>query len=161
MTGAVVWITGLPASGKSTLAARVRAHLGPVVVLDGDEVREALAAGGFDRGGRDAFYATLGRLAALLAHQGHVVVVPATAPRRAHRDAARELAPRFVEVYVQTPLEVCAARDPKGLYAAARAGRAPALPGVGEPYEPPVDPDVIAGDDHDAAIAAIATRLSA
>ncbi|MBX3160423.1 MAG: adenylyl-sulfate kinase [Deltaproteobacteria bacterium] len=158
--GTVVWFTGLPASGKTTLARRVRELLPEATLLDGDELREVLGAGGYERGERDAFYAIAGRLAALLARQGRDVLVAATAPRRRHREAARALAPRFLEVHVATPREACEARDPKGLYARARAGEAPRLPGAGEPYEPPVAPDVVAtGGDDAAAVAAIVSAV--
>jgi adenylylsulfate kinase len=166
VSGAVVWMTGLPASGKSTLARRLEARLrraGTACLrLDGDEVRAALVPPpGFDEAGRAAFYATLGRLAALAARQGAVAIVAATAHRRAFRDAARALAPRFVEVLVDTPPEVCAARDPKGLWARARAGGAPDLPGAGPAYERPAAPDVVAaGGEDPAAIEAIAALLA-
>ncbi len=140
--GAVVWFTGLPSSGKTTLARKVaralakrgRAHL----LLDGDEVRAALTpTPGYGPKARSDFYRTLGALAVMLARQGQVVLVAATANRRAFRDWARKRAPRFVEVYVDTPLEVCIRRNAKGLY-----GRARALPGVGVRYEAPRRPEV-------------------
>jgi adenylylsulfate kinase len=161
MSGAIVWLTGLPASGKTTLAHRVRDRLAaPSVVLDSDELRDVLGAAGYGAGDRDAFYATVGRLAGLLAHQGLLVLVAATAPRRVHREAARALAPRFLEVWVKTPLAACEARDRKGLYARARAGDAPTLPGIGVPYEPPAAADVVAEGGHDeAAVTAICDRL--
>jgi len=145
----VVWFTGLPASGKSTLAHRVRALLGRrgerAVLLDGDEVRAALVPPpGYSDAGRKRFYGTLANLAALLAAQGFHVLVPATAGRAAHRQLARRHAARFIEVYVSTPLDECRRRDPRGLYRAFRARRAPALPGLGAPYEPPVSPEVVA-----------------
>lgn len=147
--GVVVWLTGLPASGKTTLARRIRERAGGGVILDSDEVREALGATGYAPADRDAFYRALAALAATIARQGNLVLVAATAPRRAHREHARALAPRFVEVHVQTPLATCEQRDVKGLYARAHAGAAPALPGVGEPYEPPLAPDVTADGGHD------------
>ncbi len=161
--GIVVWLTGLPQSGKSTLARRVRDRFAPrrpCVLLDSDEVRDAIGAGGYGAGDRDAFYRMLAGLAGLLARQGHVVLVAATAPRRAHRAAARAAAPDFAEVWVGTPLADCQARDTKGLYARARRGDAPDLPGLGAAYEPPEAPDVIAGGglDDDAA-AAIERRI--
>jgi adenylylsulfate kinase len=161
LTGAVVWLTGLPASGKSTLARRLRDRLEaagrPAVLLDGDEVRAALVpAPGYDEGGRDAFYATLARLAALLARQGLVAVVAATAHRRAFRERARALAPRFVEVFLDVPESICASRDPKGLWARARAGAAPDLPGPGPAYERPERPEVVAtGGEDERALEAI------
>jgi adenylylsulfate kinase len=150
--GAVVWLTGLPASGKSTLAARLDARLREMriaaVVLDGDEVRDAIVPRpGHEPAERDAYYRTLAGLAALLAERGLIVIVAATAHQRVWRDVARERAPRFVEVHVATPLDECRARDPRGLYA--RAAWLPELPGVNVTYEAPEHPDVVApqGDD--------------
>lgn len=168
--GAIVWFTGLPSSGKTTLARRAQARLAAAgraaVVLDSDEVRDALGAHSYAPGDRDRFYRALAALAALLARQGVVVLVAATAPRREDRDRARDElgrgpAPgRFVEVWVTTPLAECEARDPKGLYAQARRGAAERLPGVGVAYEPPVSPEVTAnGGFDDAALAVIERRL--
>jgi len=157
--GAVAWLTGLPSSGKSTLGRAVaalarRAGL-PVALLDGDAVRAALRRpAGRGAAERDAFYAALARLAALLARQGLGVVVAATGPRRAHRALARRLAPAFLEVHVATPAAACARRDPKGLWAAARAGRAAGLPGAGAAYQAPRRPGVTAGGGRDARAAA-------
>lgn len=154
--GAIVWLTGLPSSGKSTLAEATQSALlarghANVVVLDGDAVRGALRpAPGYDDDARDAFYETLARLAALIARQGTTVLVPATANRRAYRERARSLAPgRFVEVFVDTSLELCRARDAKGLYA--KASSDGTLPGVGASYEAPEHPELtVAPDDLDA-----------
>lgn len=152
MSGVVVWFTGLPRAGKSMLADAVRARLVAAgrrpVVLDSDVVRAALVpTPGYDAEARDAFYATLAQLAAMLAHQGHVVLVPATAHKRAYRDAARALAPAFVEVHVAASLADCKAHDHAGLYAStARA----ALPGVGIAYEPPIAAEVVATGGEDA-----------
>ena len=156
MSGAVVWIDGLPSAGKSTLAghlaARLRRDGWTVLVLDGDQVRQALVpAPGFDAQARAAFYGTLARLAALAAEQGIVAVVAATSNRRAHLDEARRRWPGLVEVFVDVPLEECERRDEKGLYAKARRGEAPALPGVFEPFERPPAPDVIAAGGEDLA----------
>ncbi len=167
MKGAVVWLTGLPSSGKSTLALRLIERLRqagrPAALLDGDEVRDALVPSpGYDRSGRDAFYATLGRLAALLARQGVVAVVAATASRRAYREQARSLSPHFIEVYLDVPAEVCRRRDAKGLYARAARGGAPDLPGAGEEYEAPRSADVVAcGGEDEAAPEAILRLLAA
>jgi adenylylsulfate kinase len=153
MSGTVVWITGLPSSGKSTLAQalslRLRASQRPVALLDSDEVRAALAPRlGYGPADRDSFYETLAQLAALLARQGLIALVAATANRRAYRDRARALAPRFLEVYVEVPAPVCRLRDSKGLYAGSAAEE---LPGAGAPYEPPAAPEVIAHGGRDAA----------
>jgi adenylylsulfate kinase len=152
--GVVVWIMGRPASGKSTfgglLASRLRADGAPCALLDGDEIREALGRpAGSGRAERDAFYEALARLAAVLARQGLPVIVAATAHRRAYRERARSLAPRFLEIHVATPLDECERRDPKGLYARASRGATAGLPGVEEPFEDPVAPDVIALDGED------------
>lgn len=161
MSGIVVWLTGLPASGKSTLAARVNARLAhPAVILDSDELRTILEASSYATTDREHFYRVLARLAATLARQGLVVLVAATAQRRAHRDHARDLAPRFLEVFVSTPLEECARRDVKGLYAGAAAGEIAALPGVGVAYEPPQHPDIVSEGGHDErAVAAILDKI--
>ncbi|HET8539077.1 MAG TPA: adenylyl-sulfate kinase [Anaeromyxobacter sp.] len=176
MSGAVVWVTGLPASGKTTLARRIRDRLRargvPATLLDGDAIRAALApAAGYDPAGRAGFYETLGNLALALADDGVVAVVAATAHRRAFRDRVRarlssgpvegEGAPRFVEVFVDVPPEVCAARDPKGLWAKARAGDAPDLPGAAVPYERPLAPEVVAGGGEDGAAVEAAAALVA
>ncbi len=160
--GAVVWVTGLPSSGKTTLARRILALLldrgRPAALLDGDVVRAAIVPPhGYDAVSREAFYETLGNLALALAGDGLVAVVAATAHRRAFRDRVRDRAPRFVEVLVDVPAEVCAARDTKGLWARARAGGAPWLPGVAVAYERPLGPEVVArgGEDEAAARAAL------
>ena len=158
MTGTVVWFTGLPASGKSTLAGAVAARVPHAIVLDGDEVRGVIVPSpGYDDFGRESFYRTLAGMAALLARQGHVVLVAATAHRRAWRELARARAPRFVEVFVDTPVEECRRRDPKGLYA--RGGAQ--VPGVGVAYEPPSAAEiVVVPGGEERAVAAIAARVA-
>jgi adenylylsulfate kinase len=154
--GLVVWLTGLPSAGKSTLAARVCENLRAAglgtLVLDGDEVRAALRPEpGYDEAGRDAFYETLARLAALAAEQGLIVLVPATAHRCAFRDRARALTRSFVEVFVDTPLAECRRRDSKGLYERASTEAAGTLPGAQLPYEPPDRPELVCRyNEHDA-----------
>src|SRR5215468_10133754 len=161
--GAVVWITGLPSSGKSTLAVRLQRQLVEAgrasCTLDGDEVRRALVpAPGYTPEARDDFYATLARLSALIAAQGLVVIVPATAHRAAYRAAARLLSPRFVEVHVAVPADECRRRDAKGLYAAAVKG----LPGDDLAYEAPAAPEVMAkGGLDDEAVGRVMDLLSA
>jgi adenylylsulfate kinase len=157
MSGTVVWITGLPSSGKSALAERtwkelVRAKC-PCVLLDGDAVRAAIRPSpGYTEEAREAFYETLGNLAAMLAHQGLVVLVPATSHRRVHRERARRACPRFIEVHVKTPADACEERDAKGLYRQVREGKISGLPGVDVAYEEPEAPDLVAlgGYDEDA-----------
>ena len=126
-TGFCLWFTGLSGSGKSTIAAAVvdelrrRGHR--VEVLDGDEVREQLSAGlGFSQADRDINIRRIGWVAALLARNGVFVVTAAISPYRAVRDELRAQIDSFVEVFVDTPLAACAARDVKGLYTKALAG---------------------------------------
>jgi adenylylsulfate kinase len=159
VTGAVAWFTGLPSSGKTTLAHAVAGELRlrdiHAVVLDSDELRVLLPQLGYDEASRNHFYGLLARLAALIARQGHVVLVPATAHRRAYRDAARGLAPAFLEIFIDTPIEECRRRDTKGLY----ANKVANAPGAGVEYERPPAADFhVRSDDTDAA-AEIAERL--
>ena len=146
--GGVLWLTGLPASGKTTLAralVQVAAAEGVRLVrLESDALRTILTpVPTYEPAERDRFYEQLGELAALLVDQGLTVVVDATAPRRAHRDRARARIQRFLEVFVRTPPEICERRDPKGIYARARRGEAPHVPGVTEAHEEPERPDLV------------------
>jgi adenylylsulfate kinase len=153
--GFAVWITGLPASGKSTVAAALAAELGArgvdLEVLESDALRRIFTPHPrYDEAERDAFYGQAAYVGALLARHGAAVIFDATANRRAYRDRARQQIPRFLEVYVDTPLEVCMSRDPKGIYRDATA-----VPGLQVPYEPPLEPDlVIRGDQEPAGNAA-------
>lgn len=162
--GVVAFITGLPSAGKSTLAERAFAALRergvPTCLLDGDAVRACLVPKvGYEPHDRSDFYETLANLAGLIADQGLVVLVAATAPRREFRERARALAPTFIEIWLDTPLEECRLRDTKGLYAAARAGEAHDVPGGDDVYEPPLAPDVRATGGHDqAAVEALVER---
>ncbi len=140
-----VWLTGLPASGKSTIAAALRPRLEAaglrVEVLESDAVRRVLTpVPTYSREERDLFYRALAFLGSRLVAHGVCVIFDATANRRAYREFARALIPRFAEVAVQCPLEVCMQRDRKGTYQKGIAGRSGTVPGMGDPYEPPVDP---------------------
>jgi len=164
VSGGVIGVVGLPASGKSTLATQLQRHLraggAAVVVLDGDAVREALVpAPGYDREGREAFYASLANLAGLLAGQGLWVIVAATHHLRRYRERLRRRSGRYLEVFVDVPPEECRSRDPKGLYARQRAGLARDLPGPGVAFERPVRPDVIASGGLDARAVAAVTAM--
>ena len=150
MSGFVVWFTGLSAAGKTTVANIVEAELEQrgllVDHLDGDIVRTHLSKGlGFSKDDRGANIARIGWVASRLARAGAAVVVSAISPYEEARRHARSLveshAP-FIEVYVATPLEECARRDPKGLYAAAFAGELDDFTGVSAPYEEPADPEI-------------------
>jgi adenylylsulfate kinase len=166
-TGAVVWITGLPSSGKSLLARRLCERLTgagrPPILLDGDDIRHALAPSpGYGDADRDAFYLTLAQLAALFAGQGHIAVVAATTHRASFRERARHLFPRLVEVFVDVDIFECHRRDAKGLYAAVDEGRASEVPGADLPYEIPSAPDAVARGGMDSvALDRIQARLNA
>jgi adenylylsulfate kinase len=141
-----VWITGLPASGKSTIATALKAQLAnrgvDVAVLEFDVLRKVFA-GDYDAKGREAFYRQMAFVGGLLVEHGVPVVFDATANRRAYRERARSQIGRFIEVYVDVPLEACKARDPKGIYRSAAAGEATNVPGLQDPYEPSEAPDVV------------------
>ncbi len=150
MTGTAsfaIWITGLPASGKSTITAALipilrTAGLVPAV-LESDRLRTILTPdASYTLDERDRFYRQLAMIGELLVESGIPVIFDATANRRVYRDHARSLIGRFLEVYVTCPLETCAARDPKGIYAAA-ARRLTTVPGVHVPYEPPLSPELV------------------
>jgi adenylylsulfate kinase len=147
-TGFVLWLTGLSGAGKSTVAAK----LGPVLaerghrveLLDGDEVRTNLSQGlGFSREDRDTNIARIGYVAGKLAKHGVAVLVAAISPYRQARNQVRAQVNTFVEVHVAAPLSTCAERDPKGLYAKALAGEIKHFTGVSDPYEPPLDPEIV------------------
>ena len=167
--GCVVWFTGLPEPGKSTLARQLEARLvddGRLsYVLDGDNLRHGLCNGlGFSPADRQENIRRAGEVAALLADAGVVTVTAFISPYRSDRAQARSLVPagRFLEVHVATPLAVCEERDPKGLYKRARAGEIADFTGVNAPYEMPEAPELRIDTSQltpDQAIAALITRL--
>lgn len=145
--GAVVWFTGLPSSGKSTIAQAVYHRLldrgVAVELLDGSEVRESLSRGlGFSREDREENVRRIGYVAKLLSRNGVVAICAAVSPYRATRDEVRRNTTGFVEVYVDCPVDVAEARDTDGLYARARRGEIEEFTGVNAPYEPPKAPEV-------------------
>jgi adenylyl-sulfate kinase len=151
-TGFVLWFTGLSGAGKSTLTEAIAPLLRQrglrVEVLDGDVVRTNLSKGlGFSREDRDANILRIGYVANLLARNGVAVITAAISPYRETRDAIRANVEAdgsaFIEAYVAATLEECEARDVKGLYAEARAGRRPGFTGVDDPYEPPLNPEIL------------------
>lgn len=154
--GRIVWFTGLSGSGKSTVAVEVERRLvaasRAAYLLDGDNLRHGLNADlGFSAADRDENVRRVGEVAALFADAGVVALVPLVSPYRAARDAVRARAESagldFVEVHVATPLEECERRDPKGLYAKARAGELVGMTGVDDPYEAPLAPELVLGAD--------------
>ena len=142
----VLWFTGLSGSGKSTIATRVHEELVrrgvDVEYLDGDAVREVFPNTGFTREEREEHLRRTGFLASRLAAHGVTVVASFVSPYRESRDFIRRLCPRFVEVYVATPLEECERRDVKGLYARARRGELRNFTGIDDPYEVPEAPEL-------------------
>lgn len=147
-----VWITGLPASGKSTIVCALKAQLAErgvdVAVLESDVLRKVFVSDHpYSAEGREAFYRQMVFVGSLLVEHGVPVIFDATANRRAYRDRARREIPRFIEVYLDVPLEVCMARDPKGIYRSGKMGGAPNVPGLQDPYEPPESPDVLVHGD--------------
>ncbi len=145
--GFAIWITGLPASGKSTLTARVAEKLAGagvgVQVLESDAMRRFLVPNlGYGHEDRESFYHLLLSVGELLVNNGVNVIFDATAAQREFRERARARLPKFLEVYVRCPLEECERRDPKHLYEKARQGVLHDVPGIQAAYEPPLHPEV-------------------
>ncbi len=146
--GFALWITGLPASGKSSITAAVVKKLAALgisaAVLESDELRKILTPEPtYSQEERGRFYRELVQIGALLARQGINVIFDATASKRSYRDQARDLFKNFREVHVQCPIDVCMQRDPKGIYARGASGESATVPGMQAAYEPPVSPDII------------------
>ncbi len=146
--GAVIWFTGVPAAGKSTIAGKVQELLEarglPVENLDADEVRQNLSPNlGYTPEARDENTKRLAWMAKMLSKYGVNVLVAAVSPLRYHRDRAREYCPHFVEVAVKASLETCKQRDPKGLYARAERGEVNDIAGWHMPYEESLNPEVV------------------
>ena len=158
LQGATVWLTGLSGSGKSTIAGALTRTLVArgvaTYTLDGDNLRHGLNGDlGFSAADRDENVRRVAEVARLFADAGIVAVVPVISPYRAGREQARRLHDAadltFVEVFVDAPIEVCEARDPKGLYAKARAGEITGFTGIDDPYEPPEHPDLVVAADRE------------
>ncbi len=156
--GATLWFTGLPGAGKSTIAAGVEERLiaagRPAFLLDGDNLRHGLNGDlGFDEEARRENVRRTAHVARLLAESGTITLVSLVSPYAADRQAAAALHAadelQFIEIFVNAPLELCEQRDPKGLYARARAGELAGLTGVGAPYEPPSEPDLVLGENRE------------
>lgn len=165
--GLVVWITGLPGSGKSTLASAVHAALDAggteSVILDGDKLREDLCADlGFSVEDRMENIRRVGAVARLFMLQGTVALVALVSPIRSARDRVRATLAdgEFVEVYCNSPFEVCRARDPKGMYARAAQGLIPQFTGVSAPYEAPLSPELVLDTGHESVDASVQRLLS-
>lgn len=141
-----IWLTGLPASGKSTVVAELKPKLeefGSVEVLESDVVRRIVTPHPtYGDAERDQFYRSLALMGAKLVSHGVTVIFDATANRRAYRDFARSLIPRFIEVAVECPLELAMKRDYKGTYRRGQRGESSTVPGLQDPYEAPLNPEV-------------------
>ena len=145
----ILWLTGLPAAGKTTLAREIARRLETLgiraFVLDGDDLRLGLNSDlGFSHAARNESVRRAGHAARLLADSGTIAVAALISPFRKQRQRMRALAGdgRFVEIFVDAPLHVCEQRDPKGLYASARAGDIRDFTGIDSPYEPPENPEI-------------------
>ncbi|MGC8826593.1 MAG: adenylyl-sulfate kinase [Anaerolineae bacterium] len=152
--GFTIWFTGLSGAGKTTLAREVEKHLRArgmkVEVLDGDVVRQNLSKGlGFSKEDRDANIRRIGFVCKLLTRNNVVAIAAAISPYREIRDEVRREIGNFVEVYVECPLEVLVERDVKGLYKKALAGEITNFTGVNDPYEPPLNPEVVIHSDRE------------
>lgn len=144
-----VWLTGLPAAGKSTIGDALAELCGrygiSAVRLDGDDIRRGLSSDlDYSDAGRTENIRRAAEVASLLVRSGVVVIASFVSPRQTHRNVALSIvgSASFLEVFVDTPLAVCAARDPKGLYSAAKSGRLSGLTGVSDRYEEPPTPDL-------------------
>jgi adenylylsulfate kinase len=142
-----IWITGLPASGKSTIVSALKPLLEglglTVEVLESDEVRKVITPlPTYSETERDLFYRALAFTGQKLVAHGVTVVFDATASRRAYRDFAKSVIPRFIEVSVECPLSICMERDQKGTYRKGQQGDSLTVPGLQSPYEAPINPDL-------------------
>ncbi|MCC5670381.1 adenylyl-sulfate kinase [Nostoc sp. CHAB 5784] len=152
--GVTLWFTGLSGSGKTTIAKAVERELRirhcKVEMLDGDIVRTNLSKGlGFSKKDRDINVRRIGFVANLLSRNGVVAITAAISPYRTIRDEIRQMTENFMEVYVNAPLDICEARDVKGLYALARAGEIKNFTGIDDPYEEPLNPEVVCYTDQE------------
>ena len=162
--GFTVWFTGLPCSGKSTLAWMLQKQLQeinlPVEVLDGDEIRQILTKGlGYSKEDRNENIRRIAFVAKLLTRVGGIAIAAAISPYRETRDWARAQIGNFVEVYVNCPLEVCIQRDTKGHYAKALRGEMQHYTGVSDPYEPPLNPEIVLRTDQESLAESVSKLL--
>nr|WP_255502590.1 adenylyl-sulfate kinase [Cylindrospermum sp. FACHB-282] len=151
-SGVTLWFTGLSGAGKTTIALGVMTVLQSrncrVEMLDGDIVRTHLSKGlGFSKEDRDTNIRRLGFVAGLLSRNGIIAIVAAISPYRQIRQEIRQNTTNFFEVYVKSPLAICEARDVKGLYAKARAGKIQNFTGIDDPYEAPLNPEIVCFTD--------------
>jgi len=166
MPGFTLWFTGMSGAGKSTLSGLLEARLrqlgAKVEVLDGDIVRQYLSKGlGFSREDRDENIRRIGFVCELLSRNGVIAIAAAISPYRAVREELRARIPNFIEVFMECPVEVLAARDVKGLYKKALAGELPRFTGISDPYEPPLSPEITVNSSTESPDESLAKILSA
>ena len=147
-TGFAIWVTGLPASGKSMVTAalveRLKKRGANTTVLESDVLRRAFSVQPrYDEQDREYFYGSIAFIGQILTEHGANVIFDATANRRSYRERARRQIPKFLEIHVDTPLDVCIRRDPKGIYKKGLAGLSQNVPGLQTRYESPVHPDLV------------------
>ena len=152
--GFVIWLTGFSGSGKSTIARslldELKARGLKVEAFDGDEVRRNLSKGlGFSKEDRDTHNKRIIYVAKLLTRNGVNAIISLISPYRSTRAFARENLPNFMEVYLKCSIKECIKRDPKGLYKKALAGEITDMTGIQDPYEEPIDPELILDTEHD------------
>lgn len=159
-----IWITGLPASGKSTIRNALVKRLEEAgihaQVLESDELRKIITPKpSYSLEERDNFYRIMAYIGELLVRNGVNVIFDATANKRSYRDKARGAITNFIEVFVKCPLAVCMQRDPKGIYKKAKEGKAATVPGLQEQYEEPLNPEIIVESDKEDPEAAAAEKI--
>jgi adenylylsulfate kinase len=148
----VLWFTGLPCSGKTTIANKLKEHIDNLAVLDGDSLREWFSPKDFSRQGRIDHNRRVAMLARLLMDHRVPVCVSLISPYKENRVTARQIiGDRFIEVYAKCPLEACEKRDTKGMYSKARQGLIKNFTGIDDPYEPPEKPDLVLDTEHHSA----------
>lgn len=149
--GFCIWLTGLSGSGKTTIAGKLREYFKEnryIEVMDGDEIRKGLSSDlGFSKDDRNQHNRRVIFCSKLLARNGVIVVVALISPYRETRAYAKEQIPNTIEVFVKAPLDICIERDPKGLYKKALAGEIKQFTGIDDPYEEPLEPDLVLETD--------------
>jgi len=148
MQATAIWLTGIPASGKSTISLLLKDYLQkkniPVIILDGDEIRKTVSKDlGFSPQDRKEHNRRVIEIAKLLVKNNFTVIIPLISPYRETRELARREIPNFVEVYIKASLDTCIKRDPKGLYQKAKNGEITNLTGLQSPYEEPQNPELV------------------
>jgi adenylylsulfate kinase len=155
VTPAVIWLTGLSAAGKTTIANQLQEKFHAFnimpVLLDGDEVRKLTGETGFDEASRIRHNLRVGQMASALEREGKIVIVALISPYAEIRKDIRTMCNHFIEVYVATDLELCIQRDPKGLYKKALAGEIKLFTGISSPYEMPLNPEIKLDTKHQTA----------